>query len=360
MLPINSTIGIIGGGQLGRMLALSAAQLGMKTVIFCPDEDSPAFDVTPNKIIAPYDDEDALRKFANLVDVITYEFENLPLSSIIFLEKLKPVAPNSRALSISQNRLTEKGFLQRNEIAIAAFEPVKSLDNLKSAIKKISLPAVLKTCTMGYDGKGQVIIRKANEAEAAFDKLKGLELVLEEFVPFEREISVIVARNSSGQVRDYEASENIHKNHILDTSTVPANIDRLTAQRASRIAQQIIGALDYIGVMGIEFFISAPDPDAVDKRAKILVNEIAPRVHNSGHWTQAACLTNQFEQHIRAICNWQLGDPSRYCNVVMQNLIGDEVNEAAGKLESGMQPHFYGKTLARKGRKMGHINIKTS
>ncbi len=357
MLPIGSTIGIIGGGQLGRMLALSAAQLGMKTIIFCPDEDSPAFDVTPNKIIAPYDNEAALTKFAKLCDVITYEFENLPVSSIKFLEELKPVAPNFRALSISQDRIKEKNFLLKNEIKITNFALVQNEKQLEDAIKEIGYKSVLKTTTMGYDGKGQRIISSDEEAKQAFEELKGTDLVLEAFVPFEKEISVVVARNKNGQVRDFDAAENIHKNHILKTSTVPANIDKITARRASRIAQQIVGALDYIGVLGVEFFVTKPDVNATDQSAVLLVNEIAPRVHNSGHWTQAVCITNQFEQHIRAICNWPLGDPTRYCDVVMENLIGDEVIDAHKNLESGMQPHFYGKKDVRAGRKMAHINI---
>ena len=357
MINIGSTIGIIGGGQLGRMLALSAAQLGMKTLIFCPDENSPAFDVTPNKIIAAYDDEEALKEFANKVDVITYEFENLPVKSIEFLEKLKPVAPNSRALNISQDRLKEKLFLERNDIKIAPYAKVNSLDDLELAIKKIGVPCVLKTTRMGYDGKGQRIIKSKKDASEAYNELKGQELVLEAFVEFEREISVIVARNKRGQVRDYDAAENIHKNHILKTSTVPANIDKITARRASRIAQQIVGALGYEGVLGVEFFVKKADRNSIDKNNVLIVNEIAPRVHNSGHWTQAVCITNQFEQHIRAVCNWYLGDPTRYANVIMENLIGDEVIDAEKNLKSGTQPHFYGKNEVREGRKMAHLNI---
>ena len=350
-LAPKATIGIIGGGQLGRMLALSASQLGFKVAIYCPDVDSPAFDVTPYQFIAQYDDEKKLIEFANFVDIITYEFENLPVKSIKFLEKLKPVAPSSRALFIAQDRIEEKNFLQRNNIKVAKYLAVKSLSDLKKAIKEIGLPIVLKTTRMGYDGKGQRIIKDEKEIEKAFADLAGSMLIAEQFIAFEKEISVIVARNERGQVRDYDASENIHQNHILKTSTVPANIDQLTRKQASRIAHEIVGALDYIGVMGIEFFVVGGD-----SHAKLIVNEIAPRVHNSGHWTPAVCLTNQFEQHIRAIANWPLGDPTRMANVVMENLIGDEIIDAHVNLQSGTRFDFYGKKQARKGRKMGHLN----
>ena len=359
MLPIGSTIGIIGGGQLGRMLALSAAQLGMKTIIFCPDENSPAFDVTPNKIIAPYDDENALTKFANSCDIITFEFENLPAKSIKFLESISSVSPDSRALFISQDRIKEKEFLLRSDINIASFAPVNSIEDLEKAYLKIGPKAVLKTTRMGYDGKGQRIVSSLEMAKQAYEELKNSELVLEKFIPFEREISVVIARNKDGQVRDFDPAENIHENHILKTSTIPANIDNITAKRASRIAQQIVGSLNYVGVLGVEFFITSADPKSADQNPILLVNEIAPRVHNSGHWTQAGCITDQFEQHIRAICNWPLGDPTRYCDVVMENLIGDEIIDAHKNLKSGVQPHFYGKKQIREGRKMAHLNIVT-
>lgn len=350
-LPPGSTIGILGGGQLGRMLALAAAQLGMKTHIFCPDTKSPAFDVTPNKTIAAYDDEKALRAFASAVDVITYEFENIPIKTAEFLETLKPIAPGPRALAISQDRLDEKRFLSMNAIPVAPYKPVDTLKKLQSALKEIGMPAVLKTTRMGYDGKGQRSIEIPSDAISAFSTLGSQPLVVEAFIPFEREISVIVARNARGQTRDYDAAENVHENHILKTSTVPAEIDKITARQASRMAQQIAGALDYIGVLGVEFFVVPGDP-----RPTLIVNEIAPRVHNSGHWTQAVCTTSQFEQHIRAICNWPLGTPNRHADVVMENLIGDEINGIAETLQPGMQPHVYGKTEARPGRKMGHIN----
>ena len=353
-----STIGIVGGGQLGRMLALGAAQLGMKTAIYCPDPLSPAFDVTPLKFVASYDDEEKLAEFARSVDVITYEFENLPVGSVEFLQRLKPVAPGPRVLAVAQDRLKEKSFLRENSIRVADFCRVENFADLEAAIFEIGLPAVLKTATMGYDGKGQRIIRLAEEAAGAFDELKGGSLVLEAFIPFEREISVVVARNENGEIRDYEPSENLHRDHILKTSTLPANIDEVTRQNASDIAHDIVKALNYVGVLAIEYFVVSGNPHAT-----LIVNEIAPRVHNSGHWTKAVCPTDQFEQHIRAICNWPLGDTSRIADVVMENLIGEEIENAHIRLESGIRPEFYGKKIIRPGRKMGHlchIDVKTA
>lgn len=350
-LQPGGTIGILGGGQLGRMLALAAAKLGMKTHIYCPDAQSPAFEVTPNKTIAEYDDKQALKSFANAVDIITYEFENVPVETAEFLQTIKPVSPGPRALSISQDRLAEKRFLGLSDIPITAYKPVNSLAELQGAAKELGLPAILKTTRFGYDGKGQRTIKTDADIVSAWAALGSQPLVLEAFVAFEREISVIVARNPQGQARSFDPAENVHQNHILKTSSVPANIDDLTAKRASRVAQQIAGALDYVGVMGIEFFVEQGDPQPT-----LIVNEIAPRVHNSGHWTEDVCATSQFEQHIRAICNWPLGDTTRLADVVMENLIGDEVNGVQNTLRPGMQPHIYGKTEARPGRKMGHIN----
>jgi len=351
VFPPGTTIGILGGGQLGRMLALAAARLGMKTHIYCPDPQSPAFEVTPHKTVAAYDDEKALARFARAVDIVTYEFENVPEPTAAFLAARKPLAPGVRPLAVSQDRIAEKEFLGRSGTAIAPFRPVLTLEHLRAAVDAIGLPAVLKTTKFGYDGKGQRKIERGADIVSAFTALSGSPLVLEAFIPFEREISVVVARNARGQIRDYDAAENIHRNHILHTSTVPAAIDDPTARKASRIAHQIAGALDYVGVMGIEFFVLPGTP-----RPELLVNEIAPRVHNSGHWTEAVCLTDQFEQHIRAILNWPLGDPSRFADVQMLNLVGDDLAGISAKLRPGMQPHIYGKSEARPGRKMGHIN----
>ncbi|WDR04894.1 5-(carboxyamino)imidazole ribonucleotide synthase [Devosia rhodophyticola] len=350
-LPQGTTIGILGGGQLGRMLALAAAKLGMRSHIFCPDPDSPAFEVTPHKTVAAYDDEIALAAFADTVDIVTYEFENVPAATAEFLAARKPLRPGANALAISQDRLAEKSFLSARNIAVASYRPVETIDQLRSALTELGQPAVLKTTRLGYDGKGQRLIKSIDEAADAFAALSPKPLVLEAFVPFEKEISVVVARNLQGEVKTFEAAENVHRHHILHTSTVPAAISSTLEKHASMAAKAIVIALNYVGVLGVEFFV-VPGKD----RPSLIVNEIAPRVHNSGHWTEAVCLTDQFEQHIRAILGWQLGDPSRMADVVMQNLIGDESLDLGDLLTAGAQPHLYGKTEPRPGRKMGHFN----
>lgn len=345
-----STIGILGGGQLGRMLALAGAKLGLKSHIYCPDENSPAFDVTSLKTVAAYDDQAALRAFAAQVDVITYEFENVPASTAEILAGLKPLRPGANALAISQDRLAEKEFLASKNIPVAPYRAVHSLEDLDRAVAELGLPAVLKTTRLGYDGKGQRVLREPADAAAAFAELKPYPLVLEGFVPFEKEISVVVARGADGQVRAFDAAENVHRHHILHTSTVPASIPPGVEKHAAMLAKVVVVALDYVGVLGVEFFVLGGE------RPSLVVNEIAPRVHNSGHWTEAVCLTNQFEQHMRAVAGWPLGDPRRYADVVMENLIGDEVEVVPLGLDGNTQPHLYGKAEARPGRKMGHIN----
>jgi len=349
---MGSTIGILGGGQLGRMLALAAARLGMKTHIYCPDAASPAFDVTPNKTVAAYDDETALAAFAAAVDVITYEFENVPARTAEFLGALKPLRPGANALAVSQDRLAEKAFLSINRIPVAPFAAIMDLDRLEAELAELGAPAVLKTTRLGYDGKGQRIVHNMEDAALAWELLSPRPLVLEQFIPFEREISVIVARGLDGSISAFEPAENVHRDHILKTSTVPANIKGKTAARAIEIAGQIVEALDYVGVLGVEFFVL--------EGGKLLVNEIAPRVHNSGHWTEAVAITDQFEQHIRAVAGWPLGDPTRLADVVMENLIGDEIGTIPGGLGAAARPHAYGKAETRKGRKMGHVNRITT
>ncbi|MDP1731321.1 MAG: ATP-grasp domain-containing protein, partial [Devosia sp.] len=269
-LPQGSTIGILGGGQLGRMLALAAARLGMKTHIYCPDPSSPAFDVTPRKTVAAYDDEAALAAFAAAVDVVTYEFENVPAATAAFLGRLKPLRPDARALAISQDRLAEKAFLSLNRVPVAPFAAIPTAEVLEAELGEIGMPAVLKTTRMGYDGKGQQTIRKRGEAAAAFAALSPKPLVLEAFVPFNKEISVVVARNAAGGVAAFDPAENVHRGHILRTSTVPAAIKGKTARKAREIAERIVTALDYVGVLGVEFFVL--------EDGSLLVNEIAPRV----------------------------------------------------------------------------------
>ncbi|AEQ52506.1 5-(carboxyamino)imidazole ribonucleotide synthase [Pelagibacterium halotolerans] len=346
-------IGILGGGQLGRMLSLAASQLGMKTHIFCPDPESPAFEVTPSKTIAGYDDVAALRAFAGDVDVVTYEFENVPLATAKVIADNVTLRPGAKALEVSQDRLAEKAFLSHVGIAVAPYRAVGSLQDLQAAISDIGLPAVLKTTRLGYDGKGQRMIGKPDDIEGAFTELApGAPLVLEAYIPFEKEISVIVVRGTDGSVVTYDPAENVHRNHILKTSTLPATVSDGLAAKARAIAGAIAKALDYVGTMGVEFFVVSDGDDP-----QVLVNEIAPRVHNSGHWTQAVCVTDQFENHIRAICDWPLGDTTRLADVVMENLIGEEIFATASRSISGIQPHVYGKAEARTGRKMGHLNI---
>jgi 5-(carboxyamino)imidazole ribonucleotide synthase len=349
-LPSGSTIGILGGGQLGRMLSLAASRLGFRTHIYCPDPDSPAFEVTPHKTVAAYDDEAALSAFADAVDIITYEFENVPAATAEFLASRKPLRPGARALVISQDRMAEKGFLASKNIPVAPHRGVESVSELHAALAGLGLPAVLKTTRLGYDGKGQRVLRTEADADAAFAALEPKPLILEALIPFEREISVVVARGLSGEVRAFDPAENVHRDGILHTSTVPASIPAALAKHASMIATAIVIALDYVGVLGVEFFVGPGE------RPTLMVNEIAPRVHNSGHWTEAVCLTDQFEQHIRAIAGWPLGDPARMADVVMENLIGDEVLVIPSALDGNTQPHIYGKTAARAGRKMGHVN----
>ena len=353
-LPAGSMIGILGGGQLGRMLALAASRLGMRTHIFCPDANSPAFEVTPHKTVAAYDDQEALAAFADAVDVITYEFENVPAATAEFLAARKPLHPGANALAISQDRLAEKAFLASKNIPVAGYRAVQTRAELEAAIDDLGLPAVLKTTRLGYDGKGQRVLRERADAAAAFAALEPKPLVLEAFVPFDKEISVVVARNAKGEVRAFDAAENVHTNHILHTSTVPADIPPGVEKHAAMLAKVIVVALDYVGVLGVEFFVLSGED-----RASLIVNEIAPRVHNSGHWTEAVCLTDQFEQHIRAVLGWPLGDPARMADVVMENLIGKDVDRVPAGLDGNTQPHLYGKTEARPGRKMAHINTIT-
>lgn len=350
-LPPGSTIGILGGGQLGRMLALAAAELGLRVHIYAPEETSPAAEVTGNATRAAYEDEAALIAFAAAVDVVTYEFENVPGETARVLSEHAPVRPDPKALAISQDRLDEKNFLNGLGIATAPFAQVDTLDDLISALAKLGTPAVLKTRRFGYDGKGQVKIDDPSEAAAAFDAIAGAPAILEGFMPFEKEVSVIAARALDGTSAAYDVGENVHRDHILHTTTIPAALDASVAEEARTIAARIAHGLDYVGVIGVEFFVLTNG----DKR-QLCVNEFAPRVHNSGHWTSDACTVSQFEQHIRAIAGWPLGNPSRHSDAVMTNLIGAEADEW---ITHASMPHcavhLYGKREARPGRKMGHV-----
>ncbi|WP_457152384.1 5-(carboxyamino)imidazole ribonucleotide synthase [Mesorhizobium sp. P5_C1] len=349
-LPAGSTIGIIGGGQLGRMLAMAAARLGYRTVVLEPQADCPAAQVANRQITAAYDDPAALAELAAASSVITYEFENVPVAAASELAAKVPVYPPARALEVAQDRVSEKTFLNGIGIATADFRPVDNDDELTAALKAFGGSGILKTRRMGYDGKGQRVFRnmEAGGFAGTCEAMGNVPLILESFVPFEREISVIAARGLDGAVAAYDPAENVHRKGILHTSTLPAAIRPETAAAAQAAASKILSALDYVGVIGVEFFV-LPD-------GSLLTNEIAPRVHNSGHWTEAACIASQFEQHIRAVAGLPLGDPKRHFDCVMENLIGDDVLRVAELLaEPDLMLHLYGKAEARPGRKMGHF-----
>jgi 5-(carboxyamino)imidazole ribonucleotide synthase len=345
-----STIGILGGGQLGRMLAMAAARFSYRVVIFDPDSNAPASQVANAHKVSEYSDSGALRTFADHCDVVTYEFENVPVSAARTLEALKPVYPRSGALEVAQDRVSEKGFLNDIGVQTAPYRAVDRLQELVDALAEFGGSGVLKTRRFGYDGKGQAVLKDASPGEvaAAFAALGGKALILEGFVPFVTEISVIAARGQDGRVEAYDPVRNVHRHGILWTSTVPAGLPSATEHRALEVTQQILVALDYVGVIGVEFFVLSD--------GSLLVNEIAPRVHNSGHWTEAACAISQFEQHIRAICGLPLGSPIRHSDCVMENLIGLDV-ELVDTLvqESNVLVHLYGKSEPRAGRKMGHF-----
>jgi 5-(carboxyamino)imidazole ribonucleotide synthase len=349
-VPAGSTIGIIGGGQLGRMLAMAAARLGYRTVVLEPEPDCPAAQVANRQIAAAYDDAAALAELAAASAVVTYEFENVPVAAATALAASVPVYPPARALEVAQDRVAEKKFLNGIGIATADFHPVDNDGELTAALKKFGGSGILKTRRMGYDGKGQRVFRNMETGGFAgtCEAMGGVPLILESFVAFEREISVIAARGIDGSLVAYDPAENVHRDGILHSSTLPAAIRSETAVAAQAAAARILAALDYVGVIGVEFFVLAD--------GSLLANEIAPRVHNSGHWTEAACTISQFEQHIRAIAGLALGKPDRHLDCVMENLIGDDVLRIPALLgEPDLMLHLYGKAEARPGRKMGHF-----
>lgn len=343
-----AVIGILGGGQLGRMLAVAAARLGYRTHVYEPGAAPPAADVVHRVTTAGYGDAAALTAFAGAVDVITYEFENVPTAALDLLESLKPIHPNRRALAISQDRLAEKAFLNGIGLATAPYAAVATAEDLAAALARIGCPSILKTTRLGYDGKGQARIKSAADTAAALAAMQGAPAVLEGFIPFTHEVSVIAARASDGSVACYDPGENVHRDGILHTTTVPARLTPGQRSDAILAAARILNALDYVGVLGVELFVT---PEG------LIVNEIAPRVHNSGHWTQNGCAVDQFEQHIRAITGWPLGDGGRHSDVTMENLIGDDIARIPRiARERNAALHLYGKADARPGRKMGHVN----
>ncbi len=347
-LPPGATIGVLGGGQLGRMTALAAARLGYRVHIFDPDRDAPAGVVSAKTIHAAYADRAALESFADEIDVATYEFENIAHESVAALAERKPLRPGPEVLRIAQDRLLEKDFVNKIGIATARYVEVNGAASLMRAARDIGFPAVLKSVRMGYDGKGQATIRADSDPEAVWSQMGGARGVVESFVDFACEISVIVARGLDGQTLSYVPVENQHKNHILDVTMAPARIAPETAMKAEAIARHIAEKLELVGLLAVEMFVT--------RDGQVLVNELAPRPHNSGHWTLDACITSQFEQLVRAICGWPLGSPERHSDAVMKNLIGDEVNDWPEiAKDPGAKLHLYGKREIRPGRKMGHV-----
>ena len=344
-----ATIGILGGGQLGRMIAVAAAQLGYRTHIFAPETSGPAADVSPRWTQADYDDGAALAEFAGAVDIITYEFENIPQATVDQLAALGHVRPNARALGVAQDRLTEKRFVADLGGRTAPFEPVDSLDDLEEALDRIGSEAILKTNRFGYDGKGQARLAEPGDAVGAWNRVGRQPSILEGFVRFEAEFSVILVRGADGEVRFWDSPLNVHDHGILATSTVPAGDPVLgQVEEARALARQVADALDYVGVLTLEFFAGADGP---------VFNEMAPRVHNSGHWTIEGAVTSQFENHVRALCGLPLGDTAlAAAGVEMRNLIGHDADAWDAILrDPANRLHLYGKGEARPGRKMGHV-----
>ncbi|MCF8485318.1 MAG: 5-(carboxyamino)imidazole ribonucleotide synthase [Rhodobacteraceae bacterium] len=347
-LKPGATIGILGGGQLGRMLSVAASRLGFKTHIFEPGANPPAGHVADRVTTASYDDIAALSAFADSVDVLTYEFENVPAASLDVLEALRPIRPSRRALAVSQERIAEKDFLTSLGLTTAPYARVTDMASLQAALARIGTPAILKTTRLGYDGKGQARIMTPGDAEAALAAMHGAEAVLEGFIDFSHEVSVIAARGLDGSVACFDPGENVHRDGILHTTTLPARLSPGQRTDAVLLAARILNALEYVGVMGVELFVTPKG---------LIVNEIAPRVHNSGHWTQAGCAVDQFEQHIRAVAGWPLGDGSRFADVVMENLIGEDMARVPDLArERNLSIHLYGKAEVKPGRKMGHVN----
>lgn len=351
-LPPGSSIGILGGGQLGRMLAMSAAQLGFHCHIYSDTDAPPAASVSESLTIGSYDDLEALESFARSVDVITYEFENVPVTAAVHLAGQRPVSPPSRALAVAQDRLAEKNFISALSIPVAPFVKIDAANTLPPEAADL-LPGIVKTRRLGYDGKGQVPVTTLDDLKAACKTMAGVPLILEKRIDFAFEVSIIVVRAADGKLAFYDIPRNEHRGGILRRSTVTDAIvsPEITAE-ARAIAQSIAEALDYVGVLAVELFVMADEAGP-----SLRVNEIAPRVHNSGHWTMDACITDQFENHIRAICRWPLGPTTRHCDIEMINLIGSDVDRWPEIAADGAaRLHLYGKDEARDGRKMGHVN----
>ncbi|WP_026783968.1 5-(carboxyamino)imidazole ribonucleotide synthase [Pleomorphomonas koreensis] len=352
MLPPGSVIGMLGGGQLGRMMALAAARLGLSMHVYCPDPDSPAFDVAKAHTVAGYDDEAALAAFADRCDVVTYEFENVPARAAEVIAQRTRLRPGAAALATSQDRLAEKTFLKAAGAGVAAFAAIGGLVDIDAAIAVTGLPAILKTRRFGYDGKGQRKVESREALAAAVVELGSRDLILEALIPFAIEVSAIVVRAADGSSAVYDIGENSHVHHILKETRVPAAVAPATAAAAADLGRRIAVALDYVGVLGVELFVVRKDGGE-----QLVVNEIAPRVHNSGHWTEDGAVTSQFENHVRAIAGWPIGSVATIAPTVMENLIGADADAWAEIVaDPRARLHLYGKAESRPGRKMGHVN----
>jgi 5-(carboxyamino)imidazole ribonucleotide synthase len=352
MIEPGATIGILGGGQLGRMTALAAASLGYRTHVFCPEPDSPGKQVTPNATTAAYDDRAALQRFAETVDVVTFEFENVSAAAAAEAEAHAIVRPNGRALHIAQHRIREKSFLADRGLPVTPFAAVRTEGDLVEGVARVGVPAVLKTASFGYDGKGQVRVERAGDAAARWAEIGRQEAVLEAFLDLELELSVIGARGVRAEWSYFGPFENAHRNHILDVSVAPAPVAARVASEAVEITRAVMDALDYVGILCVEFFLA--------RDGRLLINELAPRPHNSGHLTFDACRTSQFEQQLRAICGLPLGSPELLQPAAMANLLGDVWAGGEPKWDAALafpavKLHLYGKAEPRPGRKMGHL-----
>ncbi|CDM66541.1 5-(carboxyamino)imidazole ribonucleotide synthase [Pyrinomonas methylaliphatogenes] len=351
ILP-GATIGVLGSGQLGRMFAIAARRMGYRVHTLSPDSDTPTGQVADHEVEASYDDLDAVREFARRVEVITFEFENVPAATVEAAAQIVPVRPSGIVLHTTQNRLREKTFLEKNGFPVTRFRSVRSLDELRMALSELGLPAVLKTAGYGYDGKGQSKIESVADIERAWQAVGEQQAILEAFVEFEREVSVVAARGQDGSFAHYGVIENEHRRHILDVSVAPASVSEKIAREAIEIARDILETLGVVGVMCVEFFLTRDE--------RLLVNELAPRPHNSGHFTFDACLTSQFEQQLRAVCLLPLGSTEQLRPAAMANLLGDlwaegEPDWTAACSFPDVKLHLYGKLEARRGRKMGHL-----
>lgn len=351
ILP-GSTIGVLGSGQLGRMFAIAARRMGYRVHTFSPETDTPTGQVADVEVQASYEDLDAVREFTRHVHVVTFEFENIPVQTVDAVAERVAVRPSGAVLHTSQHRLREKTFLARAGFPVTPFRSIRNLDDLRAAVHDLGYPVVLKTAGFGYDGKGQAKVHRLDEAEVALRALEGQEAILEAFVDFDREVSVVAARGLNGSFAHYGVIENAHRHHILDVSVAPAAVPAKIAREAVEVARSILEALEVVGVLCVEFFLT--------RDGKLLVNELAPRPHNSGHLTFDACVTSQFEQQLRAVCGLSLGSTEQYRPAAMANLLGDlwqagEPDWAAACTFPEVKLHLYGKLLPRPGRKMGHL-----